>query len=238
MHTAWLHPDEAYEQAYLSFIDRIFEDKSSDFWQHFQPFQKRIAEYGIYNSLSQVLIKNTIPGVPDLYQGAELWELSLVDPDNRRPVDYQKRSEFLQDIQAKSTQDMQSLLAELIATKADGKIKLFLTHKLLKARKEYSEIFLNGDYQPIEITGKYSDRIIAFSRNYQNKTIVAIAPRFLTTVIKPEQLPLGIEVWSDTSLKLPAKNWQNAIDDRTIAGDKVAVGEILQNFPVALLVGQ
>jgi (1->4)-alpha-D-glucan 1-alpha-D-glucosylmutase len=91
VHTAWLRPDEEYEQAFLSFIDRVLDVKESKFWQEFRPFQQQIAEYGIYNSLSQVLIKNTAPGVPDLYQGAELWELSLVDPDNRRPVDYQKR---------------------------------------------------------------------------------------------------------------------------------------------------
>ena len=237
VHTAWLRPDEEYEQAFFSFIDRILETKESDFWQQFRPFQKQIAEYGIYNSLSQVLIKNTAPGVPDLYQGAELWELSLVDPDNRRPVNYQQRIEFLEDIKAKIEQDILQLIKELIATKENGKIKLFLTHQLLKARKEYSEIFLNGDYQPIEVTGKYQNHLVAFARNYGDKTIVALAPRFLTGIIKPEKLPLGKEVWSDTSLKLADKNWHNVIDSQTIAGENLAVGEILQNFFVALLIG-
>ncbi|WP_319420599.1 malto-oligosyltrehalose synthase [Pleurocapsa sp. FMAR1] len=237
VHTAWLRPDEEYEQAFFSFIDRILETKESDFWQQFRPFQKQIAEYGIYNSLSQVLIKNTAPGVPDLYQGAELWELSLVDPDNRRPVNYQQRIEFLEDIKAKIEQDILQLIKELIATKENGKIKLFLTHQLLKARKEYSEIFLNGDYQPIEVTGKYQNHLVAFARNYGDKTIVAIAPRFLTGIIKPGQLPLGKEVWSDTSLKLADKNWHNVIDHQTIVGGNLAVGEILQNFFVALLIG-
>ena len=237
VHTAWLRPDEEYEQAFFSFIDRILETKESDFWQQFRPFQKQIAEYGIYNSLSQVLIKNTAPGVPDLYQGAELWELSLVDPDNRRPVDYQKRIEFLEDIKAKIEQDILQLIKELIDTKENGKIKLFLTHQLLQARKEYSEIFLNGDYQPIEVTGKYQNHLVAFARNYGDKTIVAIAPRFLTGIIKPGQLPLGKEVWLDTSLKLADKNWHNVIDRQTIVGENLAVGEILQNFFVALLIG-
>ncbi|MEY4517913.1 MAG: hypothetical protein RLZZ499_512, partial [Cyanobacteriota bacterium] len=155
VNTAWLRPNEEYEQAFMSFIERILSAQESNFLQHFRPFQQQIAEYGIYNSLSQVLIKNTAPGVPDLYQGAELWELSLVDPDNRRPIDYQKRREFLQEIKVKSSQDILQLLDELIATKEDGKIKLFLTHQLLKARKEYTEILKNGDYQPIETTGKY-----------------------------------------------------------------------------------
>ena len=237
VHTAWLRPDEEYEQAFFSFIDRILTAKESDFWQQFRPFYKQIAEYGIYNSLAQVLIKNTAPGVPDLYQGAELWELSLVDPDNRRPVDYQKRIELLKDIKAKIELDILQLIKELIETKENGKIKLFLTHQLLQARKEYSEIFLNGDYQPIEVTGKYQNHLVAFARNYGDKTIVAIAPRFLTGIIKPGQLPLGVEVWSDTSLKLADKNWHNVIDHQTIVGENLAVGEILQNFSVALLIG-
>ena len=174
VHTAWLRPDEEYEQAYFSFIDRVLETKESSFWQHFQPFQKQIAEYGIYNSLSQVLIKNTAPGVPDLYQGAELWELSLVDPDNRRPVNYQKRTNFLQEIKQKSNQNILQLIKELIETKENGKIKLFLTHQLLKARQKYSNIFQNSDYQPIEITGKYHNHLVAFARNYEDKTLVAM----------------------------------------------------------------
>jgi (1->4)-alpha-D-glucan 1-alpha-D-glucosylmutase len=233
-HTAWLHPDEEYEQGFLNFIDRVLEAKS-DFWQQFRPFHQKVAEYGIYNSLSQVLIKNTAPGVPDLYQGAELWELSLVDPDNRRPVDYQKRGEFLQDIKAKIEGDILQLTQELIETKENGKIKLFLTHQLLKARKEHSEIFQKGDYQPIETTGKYHNHLIAFTRNYEDKTLVAIAPRFLTTIVKPGQ-PLNKEVWEDTSLKLAPKNWHNLIDNQTIAGE-LTVGKILQHFPVALLIG-
>ena len=237
VHTAWLRPDEEYEKAFFSFIDRILAVKESNFWQQFRPFQKQIAEYGIYNSLAQVLIKNTAPGVPDLYQGAELWELSLVDPDNRRPVNYQKRIEFLEDIKAKIESDILQLIKELIEAKENGKIKLFLTHQLLQARKEYSEIFSNGDYQPIEVTGKYQNHLVAFARNYEDKTIVAIAPRFLTGIIKPGQLPLGVEVWSDTSLKLAHKNWHNIIDRQTIVGENLAVGEILQNFSVALLIG-
>jgi (1->4)-alpha-D-glucan 1-alpha-D-glucosylmutase len=237
VHTAWLHPDEEYEQAYLSFIDRVLEAKESDFWQQFRPFKNQIAEYGIYNSLSQVLIKNTTPGVPDLYQGTELWELSLVDPDNRRSVDYQQRSKFLEEIKTETSQDILLLIKKLINNKKDGKIKLFLTHQLLKARQEYSEIFQQGDYQPIEITGKHHNHLIAFTRNYASRTLVAIAPRFLTTITQPGQAPLGQEVWEDTNLNLTPKNWHNLIDNQTIAETNLSVGKILQNFPVALLIG-
>ena len=172
-----------------------------------------------------------------MYQGAELWELSLVDPDNRRPVNYQKRRDFLQEIKEKSNQDILQLIKEIIESKENGKIKLFLTHQLLQARKENSKIFQNGDYQQIEVTGKYHNNLIAFTRNYEDKTLVAIAPRFLTGIIKPGQLPLGIEVWENTSLKLAQKTWHNLIDNQTIIGENLAVGKILQNFSVALLIG-
>jgi (1->4)-alpha-D-glucan 1-alpha-D-glucosylmutase len=238
VNTDWLRPNERYEREFLSFIDRVLESNKSAFYDSFQPFQKHIAEYGIYNSLSQVLIKNTAPGVPDLYQGAELWELSLVDPDNRRPVDYQKRMDFLKEIQAKSQENRTELLQELLTTKEDGKIKLFVIHQLLKTRQEYSAVFENGDYQPIEVTGKYPKHIVAFARNYEGQTIVAIAPRFLTTIVKPGQLPLGAEVWQDTCLNLPDRHWKNVIDGQAIAQDNRLLSHILANFPVALLMNE
>lgn len=190
LHTAWLRPDEEYERGFLDFIDRVLDrKKSKSFWDKFIPFQEKIAEYGIYNSLTQVLIKNTAPGVPDLYQGTELWDLSLVDPDNRRPVDYQKRVAFLAGIKDIRDENILELCKKLIATKANGKIKLFLTHQLLSIRREHLDIFQNGDYVGIEVMGKYRDHIIAFARNYNGKTIIAVAPRFLTSVVKPKQLP-------------------------------------------------
>ncbi|MGV2828572.1 malto-oligosyltrehalose synthase [Myxosarcina sp. GI1(2024)] len=238
LHTAWLRPDEEYERGFLDFIDRVLDrKKSKSFWDKFIPFQEKIAEYGIYNSLTQVLIKNTAPGVPDLYQGTELWDLSLVDPDNRRPVDYQKRVAFLAGIKDIRDENILELCKKLIATKANGKIKLFLTHQLLSIRREHLDIFQNGDYVGIEVMGKYRDHIIAFARNYNGKTIIAVAPRFLTSVVKPKQLPLGEEVWQDTRLNLSYKDWYNPIDAQTISHENPSVGEILNNFPVGLLIG-
>jgi (1->4)-alpha-D-glucan 1-alpha-D-glucosylmutase len=147
------------------------------------------------------------------------------------------RIAILQEIKENISQDIEQLIKELIANKENGQIKLFLIYQLLKARKEHSIVFQNGDYQPIEVTGKYQNNIIAFARNYGDKTLVAIAPRFLTSIIKPGQLPLGLEVWEDTSLNLSNKNWHNLINNQKIAGENLAVAEILQNFPVSLLVG-
>lgn len=237
VHTAWLHPDEEYEQEFLSFIEKVLEPSDSNtFLQEFVPFQKQVAEYGIYNSLTQVLVKNAVPGVPDLYQGAELWDLSLVDPDNRRPVNYECRMRFLDEIEEKAKQDVLGLIRELLFNKENGKIKLFLTHRVLQARKTYLEVFKNGDYSPLQVTGKFQNNIIAFARSYGNGTVVAIAPRFLSNLIQPGELPLGTSVWGDTMIELPQQMWKNAITDQTIEGDKVQIGDILQHFPVALLV--
>ncbi|MGL4498671.1 MAG: malto-oligosyltrehalose synthase, partial [Planktothrix sp.] len=127
-HTAWLRPDSVYEEGYLAFIDKILHpSQNNKFLQQFRTFQQKIAFYGIFNSLSQTLIKITSPGLPDFYQGTELWDFSLVDPDNRRPVDYQKRMEYLKEIKTRSQKNILSLIQELKQTPEDGKIKLFLT---------------------------------------------------------------------------------------------------------------
>jgi (1->4)-alpha-D-glucan 1-alpha-D-glucosylmutase len=236
VHTAWLRPDNTYEEGYLTFVDRVLS--SNEFLEAFRPFQKKVAQYSIYNSLSQVLLKYTSPGVPDLYQGCELWDLSLVDPDNRRPVDYEMRRAFLQDIQAKANSDLLGLIKTLLASKEDGKIKLFLTHQLLKARKEYQKLFEQGNYQPLTVTGKFAENIIAFARSYEDKIAIAVAPRFLTRLIEPGNDPLCQEVWQDTRLELPPgmpSAWKNAISQIHTKED-LSIGNILQHFPVALLV--
>jgi (1->4)-alpha-D-glucan 1-alpha-D-glucosylmutase len=236
VHTAWLRPDSTYEEGYLNFVDRVLS--SNEFLEAFRPFQKKVAQYSIYNSLSQVLLKYASPGVPDLYQGCELWDFSLVDPDNRRPVDYEKRRAFLQDLQLKANSDLLGLIESLLATKEDGKIKLFLTYQLFQARKKYQKLFEQGDYQPLTITGKFAENIIAFARRYEDKIAIAIAPRFLTRLIEPGKRPLGEEVWQDTHLELPPgmpSVWKNAISQMHIK-DNLSIGKIFQHFPVALLV--
>lgn len=241
VHTAWLRPDSHYEDAYIAFIDAILKNpQSNEFLEAFLPFQRKIAQYGIYNSLAQTLLKNTAPGVPDLYQGSELWDLSLVDPDNRRPVDYDQRYAYLKDIQEKDRADVLGLAADVLANQTDGKIKLFLTFKLLQARKSFLHLFQKGDYQPLTAIGQYQDHVIAFARQYGNDVAIAIAPRFLTSLIQPDQLPLGELVWADTGLQLPShfpSTWRNAITSElvTVTGG-LSLGTALQHFPVALLI--
>jgi (1->4)-alpha-D-glucan 1-alpha-D-glucosylmutase len=240
LHTAWLRPDTAYEEGFLTFVENVLEPSdSNEFMKVFLPFQKWVAGYGIFNSLSQTLLKFTAPGVPDTYQGTELWDLSMVDPDNRRPVDYEQRISVLKDIKEKAQADSLKLIDELLSSKEDGRIKLFLTYKVLQARKENLEVFLKGEYQPLEVVGKFQDHIVAFARRFGDSIAIAIAPRFLTTLVQPGEYPFGEQVWADTQLKLPQgaqSTWRDAITGQTISGSgAIAIGQILQHFPVALL---
>jgi (1->4)-alpha-D-glucan 1-alpha-D-glucosylmutase len=239
VHTAWLRPDSAYEDAYLQFVDRLLsEPKTNEFIQNFQPFQAKIAHYGIYNSLSQVLLKNTSPGIPDLYQGCELWDLSLVDPDNRRPVDYEQRRSLLQEIQAQSSDPLQRI-EDLFTSLTDGRLKLFLTTHLLKARQKYAELFQNGSYHPLTVTGTFANHIIAFARQHQDKIAIVIAPRFLTQIVAQDERPIG-DCWQDTAIEIPAEfplAWKNTMTQQPLTFQThLSIKQALEHFPVALLV--
>lgn len=243
VHTAWLRPDSDYENGFIAFVeDALKPGEDNEFMKAFLPFQKLVAEYGIFNSLSQTLLKSTSPGVPDFYQGTELWELSMVDPDNRRPVDFEQRLGFLKDIKEKAQKDVLKLIDELLASSEDGRVKLFLTTKILEARNKNLEVFQNGDYLPLEVVGKFKDHIVAFARKYENKVAITVAPRLLTSLVGQGEYPLGEQVWHDTQLKLPQEmpsGWQDAIASQAIqANGTLLVGEVLKYFPVALLIGQ
>jgi len=239
-HTAWIKPDTEYEEACTGFVERLLSTADDNlFLKEFLPFQRKVAFYGIFNSLSQTLLRITSPGVPDFYQGTELWDLSLVDPDNRRPVDFKKRMDILKDIIARETRDILGLIDELLDTREDGRIKLFLTYRSLKARRELLDVFQHGDYIPIRLEGAHAECMIAFARNHQGKWTVSVAPRFLTSLIKEGQYPFGEEIWKDTRLLMPEgapSSWINAITgERITLGRPLPLGGILTRFPVALL---
>jgi (1->4)-alpha-D-glucan 1-alpha-D-glucosylmutase len=241
VHTAWLRPDSEYENAFTSFVEKVLDPSISEkFLTDFRSFQQRIAEYGIFNSLSQTLLKIAAPGVPDFYQGTELWELSLVDPDNRRPVDFEQRRAYLSRIKQQLKTDILGLIQELLTQKNDGRIKLFLTVQALKARINYLELFQDGEYLPLEIQGTYANHIIAFARKQENQTAIAITPRFLTRLIQPGQYPLGESVWQDTHIKLPtatSSTWKNVLTQQPLeTTGTLSIGATLAHFPVALLV--
>ncbi len=243
VHTAWLRPDADYEAGYVQFVDTLLTpSKDNAFLDKLQPFQKQIAEYGIYNSLSQLLIKLTAPGVPDFYQGTELWDLSLVDPDNRRSVDYPKRLKGLQAIQERWQKQPNTLLKHLLKNRTDGCIKLFLMMRGLAARNYFRNVFRSGSYQALTVTGEHADHVVAFIRHKGEHTVITIVPRFLTGLVQPDKLPLGKAVWGDTAVVLPQgeqATWQDWITQQPIElTDAPLVGDLLAQFPVALVVSE
>ena len=207
-HTTWLSPDEAYEKAVLRFVESILDRRRPNlFLQAFLPFQARIAELGIYNSLAQLVIKITAPGVPDFYQGTELWDLNLVDPDNRRPVDYEQRRAVLTGLQTCSTPESQCA-TELLEHRTDGRVKMFVTTRALAARREWRDIYEGGDYVPLQIAGGRRDCLFAFARVAAGSgtprasgslVTITCVPRLIGSLISDAATPpLGHLVWGDT----------------------------------------
>jgi (1->4)-alpha-D-glucan 1-alpha-D-glucosylmutase len=242
IHTAWLKPDTEYEELLLRFIDKILiETEQNRFLKEFIPFQRKVAHYGIFNALSQTLLKITSPGVPDFYQGTELWDLSLVDPDNRRPVDFSKRETFLKEIKEREQDDIAALLHDLLLNRENGKIKLFLIHRALRARKERHQLFEKGDYIPLLVEGPHKDHVIAFLRRERRFAALTVVPRFLTSLITEDEMPLGGKIWGNTHIVLSgeSKRWRNIFTGHMLESkEHVPVAEILKDFPVALFFNQ
>lgn len=240
VHTAWLKPDTAYENAYLDFMKKIIDfTNPGPFLESFMPFSRIITYFGMFNSLAQTLLKISVPGIPDFYQGSEFWNLSLVDPDNRGEVDFLSRKAALEYMQAKEKENMPGLLKELMDSKEDGRIKLFLIYRALHSRVSYKEIFHSGNYQGLEVGGKYKENVIAFARRLNEQWAITVVPRFLSLFIKVGEAPLG-QVWDDTYISLPndnGSNFTNSLTGEHISGGRtLLLSDIMKSFPVALLI--
>lgn len=230
--TSWISPHEPYEKATTEFIASILGDfRRNKFLGDFVPFVQRIAGYGLWNSLSQTLLKLASPGVPDIYQGTEVWSFHLVDPDNRRPVDYaecKRLFEELPDIWDSDARSVVSLLAwesnggtplsdsiaaaenssdavrELLTDRYDGRIKLHLIRQVLCHRRAHLDLYTTGSYLPLETSGSRKEHVCAFARASRDDIAVVVAPRFFTRLVaSPDQPPIGLDVWGDTWLSLP-----------------------------------
>jgi (1->4)-alpha-D-glucan 1-alpha-D-glucosylmutase len=240
VNSSWVLPNEEYENIFKDFIDKITcRNSNSSFLNDFITFQKKISYWGIFNSLSQVLLKITSPGIPDFYQGSELWDFSFVDPDNRRQVNYDLRKKYLEEMIDKPESEIPGYIKYLLENKENGKIKLFLINRALKLRNREINIFTNGRYIPLRSEGKYKKNIIAFARIYNSKLVVVVVPRFLTEIITSDRLPLGEDVWGETYISIPevsVKLTNTITYEKDIDSTKPLVGTILKHFPVAILV--
>lgn len=249
VHSAWIKPDEEYEQAYSAFVEKILTPaEGNHFLIDFTQFVKKVAFYGMFNSLSQALVKFTSTGVPDTYQGTELWDLSLVDPDNRRPVDFNLRKNFLEEIRNSSGPLNPGYIREILNSMEDGRVKMYLMHRALKARNENRELFLDGEYIPLGTGGRLGQNIMAFARKHKDRWAVTVVPRFLTEVVEEGEMPLG-DVWGDTMIVLPEEvnSWRNIFTgeilkktgkSRREGESPVMIKDIFSHFPAALLAGE
>ena len=248
VHTSWISPNSLHEDAVMYFIDTILkESRHNSFLEDFASFQKLTAACGIFNSLSQVLLKITSPGIPDFYQGNELWDFSLVDPDNRRPVDYRLRSDQLDELLRKETAaGLLETAREVVATRDDGRIKMHLTRKTLNFRRENLELFETGRYLPLTVEGTCHEHVCAFERSVNDSSFLVVVPLFCSRLTQDSSgLPLGREVWRDTRIIQPfdsaTSRYRNIFTGEELDLDQqdgqlsIAIKDILSVFPAALL---
>ncbi|MEM1060211.1 MAG: malto-oligosyltrehalose synthase [Verrucomicrobiota bacterium] len=239
--TSWLNPNEDYENGCLAFIDDLFQFKENqEFWRSFNVVARRVTFFGVLNSLAQTLLKLTSPGVPDVYQGCELWDFSFVDPDNRRPVDFQERRRQLAEIVGRLGHQRTSYLKEILTSFRDGRAKLLLTHVLLWLRHDYRHVFNEGDYLPLEANGERAENLFAFARRSGDDWIIVAVPRLLGGSLKVNQWPLGSNVWKDTRLQLPKgspADWKRVLPDTWMKAEdgSLPAADVFTHFPVGLL---
>jgi len=227
-HTSWLNPHEPYDHAVREFVWKVLSDER--FVEDADSLAERMTFYGYFNSLSQLVLKLTSPGVPDVYQGNELWDFSLVDPDNRRPVDYELRQSILSKLE--SGVDVADLLSQI----EDGAIKLYTTWKTLSLRCDHDVLFRDGEYQDLHVHGSQSHYVCAFARHHDRTSMIVVVPRLVHSLTNGERRsPIG-DVWTDTTLTLPTGTYRNLFTAETVEGNEVAMSEVLKTFPIAILV--
>jgi (1->4)-alpha-D-glucan 1-alpha-D-glucosylmutase len=254
VNTSWVNPNQVYDEALARFVERVLDPGvSARFLADFAAFREPLARFGMVNGLAQALLKIAAPGVPDFYQGTEVWDLSLVDPDNRRPVDFEARTALLAGLRDRiASGDLGGLARELVESWPDGRIKLYTVHRALGARRAAPEIFRSGAYLPLATAGRHAAHVCAFARQSDAGVAIAVVPRLTTRLTgNGARLPLGRDVWADTRVLLPPDLAEKSFIDAFTgaehrgrpagqsSGDpssSLLVGELLAHFPVALCV--
>jgi (1->4)-alpha-D-glucan 1-alpha-D-glucosylmutase len=241
VHTRWTRPNQAHEDALVKFVSRILSSQDSpEFLQDFRQFQKRVAYLGMINGLSQTLLKIVAPGVPDFYQGSELWDLRLVDPDNRGPIDFDKRAAALDSVaNLDEAQDIRSLIDHW----RDGRAKLYLIWKALRFRREHENLFREGEFVPLQSVGAYSRNVMAFVRRRGTLWVAAAVPRWTSQVPTPADRKRAAFNWKDTRLLLPPgspSSWNNVLTGTQPYSQRdrdahLTANDLFSEFPVALI---
>lgn len=253
LHTSWIQENHDYEQGMTTFVDHCLTGRRSQaFLDSFEPFARRVARSGMVNSLAQLVLKIASPGVPDFYQGTELWDLNLVDPDSRRPVDYGHRARLLGELEPLLRSDTPSseraeAARGLLAGWESGSIKLLLTAAGLRLRRDHPGVFLEGRYLPLELTGERAPQAIAFARVGEGAMAVAVVPRLVAS-LSGTAPPLGLPAWGDTLLHLPedlaAEEYTDVFTGsvlpaaRTEKGSTLMLAGILGDLPVSILLAR
>ncbi len=251
VNSGWMDPHSAWEDAVKKFVHTILKPgRQNRFLENFEPLAQRIAQLGMVNALAQTVLKLTIPGVPDIYQGQELWDFSLVDPDNRRAVDYDTRVRLLESLPARDAAAAGGPAALPAAEDAswkprledwqDGRMKLFITQKILAFRRENPLLFQAGAYTPVKVEGAQSECCLAFHRQHEGTSLLVIVPRFTSRVGTP---PVG-DCWGDTTLvDLPSTCGENEYNDlftgRNLpSAASLPLAQALAEFPVAMYISR
>lgn len=238
VNTSWVNANPDYDSAVERFVRKLLQSPS--FWEAFEPFARKVAWHGMWGALAQTLLKFTSPGVPDLYQGNEIWDFSLVDPDNRRPVDFTSRASTLAALRERT--DREQLASELVSTARDGRIKLHVTVTALETRRRLPDLFGGrGAYVPLEPVGRHTEHLVTFSRRHGESEVVVVVPRMTARLLGGRlEAPLG-EVWKDTWIPVAEGRFRDLFTGREVhpveadGGSVLRVDQVLATFPVALL---
>jgi len=245
--TSWARHNEPYESAVSEFIGSILQ--STEFLEAFRPFQSKIAYFGMLNGLSQTLLKLTVPGVPDIYQGNELWEFRLADPDNRYPVDFAIREKALEHLRRNKpdrSEQLQAFTRGLLTRPENGHVKLYVIWATLSLRNASPDLFRDGDYVPLRSVGERAKHLVAFARTNGPEKVIVVATRMCAKLLKNEPCrPAGPALWKDTRVHLPDRPGQlfrnvftgTPEEAETLPnGSALSAAHLFEEFPVALLV--
>ena len=245
--TSWAQPNMPYEQAVSSFVDALLANETTSFMEDFVAFQSIISRLGLYNSLSQCLLKLSAPGVPDIYQGCEIWDFHLVDPDNRQPIDYKLRRSMLENLQQRMVdvgEHQAGLVSELFENIEDGLIKLFITWLMLGFRRQNQDIFEQGSYVPLFADGERGEHVCAFARRLGKSLVISAAARFFVSLTDcGKKMPCG-SIWADTYLETPVQvsgRWRNIFTGEVLqthcrdGNELFFLEELFRHLPIAFL---